>query len=258
MVSLTLLPKTLVFMLAICVVFTVALTDNLQLADGFTSMSVKLEYKIQPGETQMLTWGIMNDNNKEPLVLEMFATGPGAELFVFEENISIEPSTVKQIEIFVIVPEDYPTDLELHPQVIAKKIDPVKAGTTGATINMILQHVTNPKILIGDNPIYYPAEVIAEVIPDIATNDDTPKAPTPKVESIPGETMQEKLDRIKATNLANQLDSPDDVWEEEAVPELQVDDNYMEEPTAAPVAQEEKVECGFIDWLLSLFGMAKC
>ncbi len=250
MISPNLSTKTYALVL---VIISVIVISGVQTVDGFTSISVNLEYKIQPGETQMLTWGIINDDDI-PLNLEMYATGQGAELFVFEENVIIEPGAVRDIEIFVVVPEDYPTDLELRPQVYAKKISPVEVHTEGATINMIIQHVTNPKILIGDNPVYYAPEIIEEIIPDIATNDDTPKPPTPEVESIPGETMQEKLDRIKAANLVDQLDTPQVTATDK--PEVK-DSSYLEEPVMdkEPVTQVDLPTCGIWEMILSWFGI---
>ena len=56
----------------------------------------------------------------------------------------------------------------------------------------------------------------------------------------------------------------DDVFEEEAVPDYEPEvDKFIPEPMADPepivkAQQEEKQECGFVDWLLSLFGLAKC
>ncbi len=251
MISPALCP-TLTLLLIIGSVFTITLSENLQLADGFTSFSANLEYRIQPGETQMLTWGIINDDQNEPLQLEMYATGQGADLFVFEENITIEPGAIKQIEIFVIVPDDYPTDLELHPKVFAKKITIHEKETSGAKININIQHVTKPIIFIGDNPTYYAPEIIEEVIPDITTNEDKPTPTKPKVEAIPGETMAEKLARI---NLANELLETTQVSAPDKPFEVEPGAEYLAEPTidAEPVSDLPK--CGFWEMILSWFGI---
>lgn len=238
--------QSVTLVLVVFTVFTVSLTENLQIADGFTAMSSHLEYRMQVGDTQLLTWGIINDNQKDPLYLEMYATGPGSELFVFEEDIVIEPGAIRKIEIFVQVPEDHPDNREYHPQVFAKKTTPSN-NESGSKIKINIQHVTKPIIFIGDNPVYFAPEIVKQEAGEEEESVTSNAQPKEEVEKVAGETMQEKLDRIKASNLANQLDSPDDVWEEsfedEAVTDYVPEPGMDTKPIVEEVAQEEDGGC---------------
>lgn len=263
--------KTLPIVLVIFTIFSVSLTENLQIADGFLSYAKNMEFNMQVGETQMDTWNISNDN-QEPLYLIMFAKGPGSDLFVFEDSIIIQPGELKEIEIFVVVPEDHPDNLKYFTEVYAQKIRPPSEDTGAAQININIQHRIKPVISIGDNPI--------EVVPVYNTpseDDEEVETPTSIINEeiakvVPGETMEEKLARI---NAANQAKAPqelivDDVWEEtfeESYEEEPVSDNEpivcgpgMEEVNGFCQASktEEPVGCDFIAMILSWFGFGKC
>jgi len=256
------LPKTLPFVLIVFAIFTVSLTENLQIADGLAAGGDKMIYQLNPGESQLLTWLVMNDEDKE-LDVEFYATGPGSELLIFEEYLTLEPNSRNDFEIFVSIPKDHKTDVEFRPSLfVLHRGEGIEAG---AGIQMNIQMQVNPTIKIGDNPIYtYP--VTEKVI-----EDEAPKAIVPEVKTIEEkeevESLEDKMARIQEANQAKGQVTPtpfnvpvDDEWEEsfeeEAVKE------YVPEPTEslrpAPHQEEEKNECGFIDWLLSLFGMAKC
>lgn len=253
--------KTLPLVLVIFTIFTVSLSDNLQVADGLAAGGDKMIYELYPGESQMLTWFVMNDEDKD-IDLEFYATGEGSELFVFEEYLTLPGKTNKKFEIFVVVPEDHPNNIEYHPELfVLTRGEKIEAGA-GIVMNMQMKVI--PFIKIGDNPIYTAPPTVYEVIDD----DADVKDPVPETKTVEEkeqvESLAEKLARI---NTANQANAPkelivDDTWEEEAVPELQVDDNYLPEPIAqvkqVPLPIEEKIECDFIAMILSWFGFGKC
>lgn len=261
MVSLTLLPKTLVLVLIIT--FSVTLT-NLPVADGYFSASGKLiQFELHPGETQMLTWGITNNFN-HTINIEVYAEGDGSELFVFEELHVIPAHTSIYPEIFVIVPEDHPTDIEYHPSLFAlhRGEAPRDEGgelSSGAIVHLQAKNLS--VIKIGDNPIFTPPVVKAE--------NELPTPPVVKeaeqIEEVPEETMEEKIARIQAGNEANAPAEVqvDDTWEEsfeeEAVPDYEPEP-YVDEPTItdSAIVETPKIECNFIEVFLSWFGIVKC
>ena len=262
MMSPTPMPNFLVLVLIIVSVFTVSLTETLQLADAIMVGADKIIFDIELGETQLLYWHVWN-NDPYPIDLEFYATGPGADLLVFEQYGHLEVKESLSFEILASIPIDHKDNVEYRPvlHVLQRSQDPNSASddeklAATATVNVVMK--TIPIIRIGENPIWTAPEIIPEdkvVKPEY--NPALEKAPTAE-EKEQVESIQQKLDRIQA---ANQAKAPkevivDDVFEEafeeEVVSELKVDDNYIPEPIA------DKVECGFFDWLLSLIGLAKC
>ncbi len=232
--------------LVIAIIFTVSITESIQIVDGFLTVATDLVFEMQRGETKMLTWTIIN-NGAEPLYLEMFAEKPGSELYIFEEDITIEAGETRDVEIFVLVPEDHPDNRIYYTEVYVKEVtthgDAEEKG--GGKINIVIQQRTKPIIKIGDNPVQYIPEIIKEKTKDIPET-ITPKSSVKVEEEIVGETMKEKLERIKAANEANKSD------EVTSLPQMKVtekinDDQMMdeeprmdEEPSVQNVIQEEE------------------
>lgn len=273
MISTLLSPKSLALVLIVFTVFTVSLTENLQLADALSVSADKLKFDIERGDTQLLFWSVRN-TDPYPIEIEFYATGPGADLLVFEQFSNLEPAERKSYEILVSVPIDYENNVEYRPvlHALQRSQDPTSTGNEDATkqtatakVNVVMK--TIPIIRIGENPIYTPPEVIPkekDVEPEY--NPSLEKAPTPE-EKEQVESIQQKLDRIQAANdrktvTPTPFNVPvDDEWREEFEEEAVKD--YVPEPTAAPeeiiiIDDLDNMGCGFIDWLLSLFGMAKC
>jgi hypothetical protein len=260
--------KTLPLVLVVFAVFTVSLSETIQISDGFLSQSTAgWKYQLSPGESDVFTWTLTNTEDKS-IIIEFRAEGQGSELFVFEELVTMEPKQNRAFEFIVVVPDDHPNNIEYRPLLYAlEKAIPDSEG--GAAILINYQMIARPIVLIGDDPVFTPEPIpIAEPVPEAI------EAERPMEEDFsitPEETLEEKLARIA---IANKGVKVDDTWqetfEEEAVPELQVDDNYLPEPTPEPVSvdpmpepviqadTEEKVECDFIAMILSWFGFGKC
>ena len=251
--------KTLPLVLIVFAVFTVSLTETIQISDGFSASAVKMIYELDVGEKQVIVWPISN-TFEEPINLEFYATGPGSELLVFEKFVTIDPHVRTEFEIFVIVPQDHSDNVEYHPELFAlKRSEGLAEGESGMIVNSQVR--VNPIIKIGDNPIY--------TAPKVVEKTEIPKQVTvPIQEEIPKvETLDEKLARIQASNQANipQV-KVDDTWEETFEEEFEEEavKDYVPEPIAVtPQPTMESVEpqsvsCDFIEWLLSLFGMSKC
>lgn len=225
---------SLILVFVIVTIFTVSLTENLQSADGMTQTAKRLVYNINLGEIQSQIWTLTNDE-ASPVILEIYATGPGAELLDYKQIIHLEPATFIDLEVFATIPVDHPDNIEYHPDLFALKRGVASEGATGMVVNV--QMKTTPYIIIGENPIYTPPPVISK--------QTIPEPTTPKIEVVEPvkETMQERLDKIQAANEANKKEIP-----EETEPVI---DN---EPESTVLS----MECGWFDIILSWFGIGKC
>ncbi len=260
MISPALCP-TLTLLLIIFTIFTVSLTETLQLADAewkegdleWKAAANPTVFELQVGESQMLSWPISNLSNK-PIEVEMYTVGEGGELFILPEYSTIPPASRIEVEIFVSVPEDHPDNVEYHPQLkVLKRAPQLAEGESGIRINM--QYTLLPIIKIGDSPIFTQPEKVAVVeIPKEKPKEERAQETVKPEDKEIELTIEEKMARIQAANQANAPEEVivDDVFEEafeeEAVPD------YDPEPIVI-IQQEDKVECGFLEWLLSLFGI---
>ncbi len=248
MVSPTPMPNSLVLVLAICVIFTISLTENLQLADGLSGVAFPINFQIEVGQTQSEEWIVINDNDEKGWV-EFYASGPGSEFLTFKKIEEYEPRQNKPIEIFVTIPKDHPDNVELRPLFFAiKRGDPLAEGVTGASVNVQLKKVISIKI--GDNPIYTPpVEEIITVIPDEIIVEEREEQRAEKVK-----TVEEKMAEINAANEALQkVETPQVIVIE--TPEVK-DSGYIEEPKmdAEPI-QVNLPTCGIWEMILNWFGI---
>jgi len=194
----------MILSIVIFTVFTVSLTENLQIADGLTATLSQLNYELNGGDTQMITWTV-NNSEDIPINVKFYAEGEGSELLVFEEFASIEPRKQKVLEVFVVVPETV-DDVEYRPTLYVIQKGTIEPGKSGLIINIRLQAPVTIKI--GDNPIYTPPaiveseKVVEEIIDEIIKEE-------PKIEEEVGETIEEKLAKIRAANEANQIITDD-------------------------------------------------
>jgi hypothetical protein len=239
-------------------VFTVTLTENIQLADGFSSAStVDMKYNLGVGETQVQEWKIYNSN--QTTHIEFVAENPGSEYLTFEKSAVLEPNEVRAFEFIVSIPADHPDNIKYIVALIAKEVKPATEGGS-SSVMIAYEMIARPSISIGDNPIYTQpvAPVVVEEEPTIQAeiSDDDFGA----VEEIPLETIEEKMARINQANAPAEV-QVDDTWEESFEEEAVKDyvPEPMSEPVTAPVVAIVTVEeCGWWDMILSLFGMAKC
>lgn len=181
----------------------IGFTDFIQFADGLTASGKQMTYELNVGETQMLTWKVINDE-EVPINLEFFATGEGSEFFIFEKFITMDPKQVKEFEILVKIPNDHKDNIEYHIKLFALKKGIVESS--GAQLVINVQMETHPVIKIGDNPIFTSPIVdqsiekpVEEPIKETTNN-------KPIEEEI--ETIEEKLARIKAANQENIKEEP--------------------------------------------------
>ena len=76
--------KKLCFLLIVFTVFTVSLTENLQLADGLNAIAHRVNFELEVGESDMQTWNVIN-NSDEKTWIEFYADGPGSEFLTFKK-----------------------------------------------------------------------------------------------------------------------------------------------------------------------------
>lgn len=183
--------RFLILSLVIATIFTISLSETIQTSDGLMGTKADLFYELDVGETQMFIWTLINDES-EPIFLELYATGPGSELLVFEEYVRVEPRKSIDIEVFAVIPSDHQDNIEYHPELFALLKSESDGKQSGMSVN--LQMRTLPIIKIGDNPVYTPPTVI-QVEESNEEQTDKINAPVP-------ETLEEKLARIQASNEA--------------------------------------------------------
>ena len=234
-------PKFLILGLVIATVFTVSLTENLQLADGFLSKSTAgWTYELQVGESQVLIWTIINTEDVG-IDIEFRGENKGSELFIYEKLISFEAGETKNVEFIVIVPDDHPDNVEYHVDLFAKELAQ-KSDTGAASVLLSYQMVAHPVVKIGDDPYFTPVpkKVVVEedlepVVQEEISDEDF-KA------TAPVETLEEKLERIMAANEANEESTPEITVTE--TPEVK-DSSYIEEQAMdpEPVTTEEGGGC---------------
>ena len=254
----------------VLIVFSISIAASLQTSEAISVSADKLKFDIERGDTQLLFWSVRN-TDPYPIDLEFYATGPGAELLVFEQFGHLEVKERKTYEILASIPVDYQDNIELRPvlHVLQRSQDPSSQGndddtkqTATAKVNVVMKTV--PIIRIGENPVYTPPTFEEVKEEKIETNPALEK-PKPVEVIEKAETIDEKLKRIQAANEAK-APKVDDVFEEsfeeEAVTEYEPEPEYemIPEPDYNDITRTEtpKVECDFFAWFLSLFGIGKC
>lgn len=241
--------RILILSFVIITIFTVSLTENLQLADGVLQSAKRLVYDIEIGETQSQFWTLVN-NEDSPILLEIFATGPGSELLEFLDTAYLEPTKKIKLEVFAVIPPDHPDNIEYHPNLYALKKGIAEDGSTGVVVNVRMK--TIPFIKIGENPIYTPPPEIK--IATIPKEDTKPKV----VEPIK-DTLEERLAKMKALNEANKKEEPIIMKAHTPEPKcgagtILVDGICKIVVDSEPVAKE----CNWFEIFLSWFGFGKC
>lgn len=213
--------KFMILSIVIFTIFTVSLTENLQTAEGLTVTLSQLNYELNAGDTQMITWTV-NNSEDIPINVEFYAEGEGSELLVFEEFASLEPRKSKVLEVFVVVPETV-DDVEYRPTLYVIQKGTIEEGKSGLIINIRLQ--TPITIKIGDNPIYTPP--VEKIEPKIPV---APKVIEPEVEVEVEKskelTAAEKIALIQAANEAKQVTPQVSVTQ---TPEVK-DESFIPEP----------------------------
>ncbi len=243
MISPALCP-TLTLLLIIGTVFTITLTENLQLADGLSATGSKIVASLDVGQDTTVNWKIIN-NSDEKIWVEMYSSGAGSELLHFDKLVTLEPRKIQEVEIIVAIPDDHPDNIELRPKLFAlQRGDPLAEGITGAVVNVQLKKTITIKI--GDDPIFTAVVEEAVVKP--------PPMIIPEKEAAKAKTIQEKLAEIEARNKAL-LQEAETVQVAETpqvaateTPEVK-DSGYIEEPVA------DLPKCGFWEMILSWFGI---
>lgn len=188
--------KFLLLGVVIAIVFTISLTQNMQISDGFSAVANTIDFELELGDTKLDTWKVINDSD-EKIWVEFFASGSGSEFLTFEKVISFEPRQNKPVEIIVSIPVDHPNDIEYRPLLVAlMRGEPVPDGVNGAQVNIELRKTISIKI--GDDPVYTPpVEEEPRITPPpiIIAEKESEKAAKEAVE-----TLEEKLERMRLAN----------------------------------------------------------
>ena len=101
------------------VIGVLMLSLSLPTAYGLQQVAGKLIADINPGESQILEWGLISDNPSKIITLELVAQGEGSEFLSFPEKIDLQPKQIKFVEIIVTIPADYNQRNTLSPSIVA-------------------------------------------------------------------------------------------------------------------------------------------
>ncbi len=74
----------------------------------------KVILKLNPGEKQTFSWGLLSDDNSA-ITVSLSATGEGSKFLSFPESVTLSPQKIVYVSVDVNVPPDYSGKSELTP-----------------------------------------------------------------------------------------------------------------------------------------------
>jgi len=152
-------------------------------SDALLQSSVRLNFELQPGESQTLQW-ILGSDSDDPFELDLRIEGEGSEFVTFPEKVPGPPREVIYIDVTVTIPEDHPNDVFFSPHIFAKQRGVAQGG--GAIISVAMTTPVNIKI---GNPIIEEAK--AETVTE-STQEQGAETIEPSSEVTQEETTQKE------------------------------------------------------------------
>ena len=131
---------------------------------GLQQVAVKLIADINPGESQILEWGLISDNPSKTITLELIAQGEGSEFLSFPEKIDLQPKQIKFVEIIVTIPADYNQRNTLSPSIVA-----IEKGEAGGPTVINIQMKKVLTINISSEPPEIKEAVTQEITKEEVT-----------------------------------------------------------------------------------------
>ncbi len=128
----------------------------------------KLVADVNPGESQILQWGLISDNPTKTITVELIAQGEGSEFLSFSEKVDLQPNQVKFVEISVTIPSDYNQRNTFSPTMLA-----IEKGEAGGPTVINIQMKKVLTINISSEPPKIkedvPKETVVEPVKEVAT-----------------------------------------------------------------------------------------
>lgn len=113
--------------LVILFLVSIAVIPN---SDALKQVAGPITVDLKPGESGAFEWGLASDNPNEPTPIQLSAEGMGSEFLVFPEKLELGPNEVRLVEVQVVIPDDFPGDIEMTPHLLATEF----GETGGATV----------------------------------------------------------------------------------------------------------------------------
>ncbi len=168
------------FIILVILVTVLSFGFNVQ-SFALQQVAGKLVADVNPGESQILQWGLISDNPTKTITVELIAQGEGSEFLSFSEKVDLQPNQVKFVEISVTIPSDYNQRNTFSPTMLA-----IEKGEAGGptVINIQMKKVLTinissepPKIkedvpketVVEPVKEYVPKETVAEPVKEVAT-----------------------------------------------------------------------------------------
>jgi len=165
------------------VIGVLVLSLSLPVSYGLQQVAGKLIADINPGESQILEWGLISDNPSKTITVELIAQGEGSEFLSFPAKVDLQPKQIKFVEITVTIPADYNQRNTFSPSIVA-----IEKGEEGGPTVINIQMKKVLTINISSEP-----PEIKEAVPK-----ETTKEPVPK------ETTKEPVEEVVTTQQTTQ------------------------------------------------------
>ena len=155
------------FIILVILVTVLSFGFNVQ-SFALQQVAGKLVADVNPGESQILQWGLISDNPTKTITVELIAQGEGSEFLSFSEKVDLQPNQVKFVEISVTIPSDYNQRNTFSPTMLA-----IEKGEAGGPTVINIQMKKVLTINISSEPFKIkedvPKETVAEPVKEVAT-----------------------------------------------------------------------------------------
>lgn len=160
------------------ILLTFSLSQNSEADIG--QESGRLQFHLEPGESQTLQWGMINVG-EETITVLLDVKDDGSEFITFPSSVDVSPDGTTYVDVTVTIPSDYPNDVYLTPRITA-----IEQSDSEEPVRISLAIQQKLEIRIG-NPII--PEVTAQPPPQVMEEKETEedmKEEDMEEESTPG------------------------------------------------------------------------
>ncbi len=129
-----------------------------QTSEGLGQLAGKLTFELNPGESETLQWGMVNEKDHD-VTVSLSAKGGGSELLSYPETVFLPAKDTTYVDVTVTIPSDYQNDVFFKPFLTA--IEPNESENI-VRISMAIRPIL--EIVIGEPLV---REVTAQPEPEV-------------------------------------------------------------------------------------------
>ena len=118
-------------------------------ADALQQVAGKLEVQINPGQSDMVQWGLISDDKNKDIDVKISSKGDGSEFLSFAKSYTIGSSGLIMVPVTVSIPADYPGNITLNPRLYATETGELGSATV---INVQMLKIVTLNIMPNDDP----------------------------------------------------------------------------------------------------------